>query len=272
MSELELIKASAKGDLYSVLKLINSNIKLDINTATNKFNQTPLFIASRAGYTEIVKLLIKNGANVNQTTVNGYSPLYIACSFNHLDVVNELILAGCDVNSFINDWSMTAVHKASNENHIRIVDRLIRANADVNISTSSNCTPLLNAVVLEREEMVNLLVNNGEANVNMCDFTGYTPLYWASYKNSVNIIRILLQAGTENIELPLLVAEKYYHVEAVKILKCEMRWRRRKCLILMRLWDDHLDNKAHRPTRMGAFLVDKNVETHFLLREIVKYL
>jgi len=42
----------------------------------NKFKkQTPLYYASLRGYTEIVELLLENGADVNKGVLNGKIPL-----------------------------------------------------------------------------------------------------------------------------------------------------------------------------------------------------
>jgi ankyrin repeat protein len=46
----------------------------------NKYDsETPLIIASRKGYLEIVELLLKNRADINKSDQDGETPLHKAC-------------------------------------------------------------------------------------------------------------------------------------------------------------------------------------------------
>ena len=58
---------------------------------TDKDGKTPLMVASENGYADIVKLLIENGAFVNQRDADGETPLILA---RNADVVQVLLDAG----------------------------------------------------------------------------------------------------------------------------------------------------------------------------------
>lgn len=47
-----------------------------------------------AGQTDVVKLLVKQGASVNMQSQNGFTPLYMAAQENHDDVVRFLLSKG----------------------------------------------------------------------------------------------------------------------------------------------------------------------------------
>ena len=70
----------------------------DINTQSN-YKHTVLIEASRAGNTEIVKLLLECGnININHQNIYGSTALLIASWYCELKIVKLLLEAGADVN------------------------------------------------------------------------------------------------------------------------------------------------------------------------------
>ena len=145
----ELIDAIESGDIAEVEKLISSggpNIDIDGYTA--------LIIASDVGNINIVKLLIKSGADPNLTFLEGgENALYYAIFGGHTEVVKLLINAGADVNLYkadghgITDAGMTVLYNAEQFGETDIVKLLIEANADVNIRNKRGKGPLDNPMV-----------------------------------------------------------------------------------------------------------------------------
>jgi len=116
--------------------------------------------ASWSGRTEIVKLLISNGADVNAKDSTGYTPLMYAI------------------------WSEKT----------ETAKLLINNGADVNAKDSTGYTPLMYAIWSEKTEMAKLLISNG-ADVNAKDSTGYTPLLLASCSGNLDIANLLIDMG-----------------------------------------------------------------------------
>ena len=83
-----LHKAIWKG--HNVVKfLVRNGAEVD---AKDQVDVTPLYIAAGVGKLDIVKYLIENGAKVNSKQKNGCTPLYIAAALKgKLDVVKYLI-------------------------------------------------------------------------------------------------------------------------------------------------------------------------------------
>lgn len=54
----------------------------------------PLWCASAAGHTSIVKLLVQHGAKVNSTTKTNSTPLRAACFDGHYEIVKYLVSHG----------------------------------------------------------------------------------------------------------------------------------------------------------------------------------
>jgi ankyrin repeat protein len=60
---------------------------------------SPIHEAALAGDVELVKLLIENGADVDDRDVQGYTPLLLAIQAGHTDIAKVLIANGADVNA-----------------------------------------------------------------------------------------------------------------------------------------------------------------------------
>lgn len=85
-----LIAASRSPESLKIL--IASGAK--VNTLTKFLHFTALYVAAQNGYTESVKVLIDNGADVNLTDADGRSPLNRAIVGKHQEVIDLLKKAG----------------------------------------------------------------------------------------------------------------------------------------------------------------------------------
>ncbi|MEE8573847.1 MAG: ankyrin repeat domain-containing protein [Thermodesulfobacteriota bacterium] len=96
-AESDIFDAAKNGNLTKARSLIASGVNLH---AMDGNGYTAIIIASREGHTEIVELLIKNGANVNSIARNeyAYNSVMKAAWKGHNDILVILIDAGADVN------------------------------------------------------------------------------------------------------------------------------------------------------------------------------
>lgn len=104
-----LIIACFSGKIEIILTLLN-NEELNVNLGSKPENFSPLMVSIYKGYYEISKLLIENGADVNQSNSKGHYPILF--SFSRLEENNyqnenkiiclmmiELLLSnGADIN------------------------------------------------------------------------------------------------------------------------------------------------------------------------------
>ncbi|KAK6990197.1 KN motif and ankyrin repeat domain-containing protein 1-like isoform X1 [Biomphalaria glabrata] len=63
----------------------------DINARASETQQTALMLAASHGKTEMVKLLVEEGAEINLQDVDGSTALMCACEHGHLEIVNFLL-------------------------------------------------------------------------------------------------------------------------------------------------------------------------------------
>jgi ankyrin repeat protein len=81
-----------QGHRTAIRKLLREDaIQVD---SRNESNETPLHLAARTGDAVVCELLIKAGANLYASRVDGMTPLHIATTNDHLDCVAILLRYG----------------------------------------------------------------------------------------------------------------------------------------------------------------------------------
>jgi ankyrin repeat protein len=83
--------------------------------------------AAGSGFTSVVDLLIRNGADVNMAFADGRTPLCCAVESGHSDVVALLIALGANVNAEAN--GRTALKVARKRGNQGIIDLLLEHGA-----------------------------------------------------------------------------------------------------------------------------------------------
>lgn len=90
-----LMEACRQGNLEVVKYLVKKGANIN---AKNKFGWTPLMIACELGHSEIVDFLLKNGARINEKNKVKETALLIACKNGHKDIIMKLIKNNAKVN------------------------------------------------------------------------------------------------------------------------------------------------------------------------------
>ncbi|XP_068920897.1 kinase D-interacting substrate of 220 kDa isoform X4 [Petaurus breviceps papuanus] len=191
----------------------------------NECGQTPLMLAAESGNLEIVKELLKNGANCNLEDVDNWTALISAAKEGHVTVVKELLK--CNVNLEHKDMGgWTALMWACYKGRTEVVDLLLSKGANPNVTgLQYNVYPIIWAAGRGHADIVYLLLKNG-AKVNCTDKYGTTPLVWAARKGHLECVKYLLHMGADvdqegaNSMTALIVAVKGGYTQTVKeILK-----------------------------------------------------
>ena len=184
--------AASKNNCKKIVKLLlKEGIEIDSKTISRS---TALMYCSKKGYIEILKLLIKGGANINEKNKNGYTSLGMAVNNDHAEVVKELIKEGANVNDR-NTPYYSLLMLASKKGQIEIVKELIKGRASINERDRNGYTALMIASSKGHKEVVKILLEKG-ANINDKDsFYELNALTIALKNNHMEIFKILIEKG-----------------------------------------------------------------------------
>lgn len=146
---------------------------------------------------EYVHDLIAAGASLEaQTRYNGLTPLHIATGRDNTEITKLLISFGVNLNS-MDDWGLAPLHGVAEQGCFKSAILLIQAGALINIKTENNYlswTPLHYAACNGECHMVTLFLAAG-ADVNALDSDNWTPLHYAAFNEYVDICYELINSG-----------------------------------------------------------------------------
>lgn len=129
-----LITAAREEQPKVVAELIKQRgIKLD---ARNAAGDSALMLASLRGYTEVVELLLKAGAQFNH---DGWNPLLYAAFEGRVSIVEMLLAKGANPDALAPNRSTPLMFAARN-GHEDVVVRLLKAGANVDLKNDQNET------------------------------------------------------------------------------------------------------------------------------------
>jgi ankyrin repeat protein len=151
----------------------------DVNSA-NDYGETPLHRAAYHGFTDTVRLLLKNKADISRRAQRGETPLlYASRPEGYPATVIALLEGGADVNDPDN-FGMTPLHGAAMIGNVDVARVLVeKGHADVNRQTSAGFTPLHIAAISGKADFVRYLLDSG-ANRDLADKDGLTPAQHAA--------------------------------------------------------------------------------------------
>lgn len=154
-----LFVSSDEGDFENVKLSIEMGARTDIRNM--KGGDSPLILASRNGYLDIVQFLISSGANTEIINFAEDTALTVACMNNHLDVAKFLISSGANVHASYDDDGETSLNIASSLGYLEIVKLLILSGAYIETENFYRNTPLINAARKGRLDIVDFLIGEG---------------------------------------------------------------------------------------------------------------
>lgn len=139
-----------------------------------------------------VAQLLAGGADPNQVD-NGRPALTIATIDDNMEIVEMLVKAGARLNE-PDEAGETPLHHAAELNHIEAVRMLLDAGAAVDPENRDGVTPLMLAASHGYERIVRLLLAKG-ANPAKTDFTGRDALGWAG--DQPRIVQLLQRTAAQ---------------------------------------------------------------------------
>ena len=185
-----LFDAVYAGELKTAMALLAQDKSLA--ASENKMGASAVAVAAAAGRTDILKLLLKNGAPVDATGPEGgknpmgsRSPLHLAAFFNQTNAVKILTQAGATVN-LTDRRGFTALHWAVMEGATEPAAWLLSHKAAVNQAVT-------------RPDLGRAYGPGPGLGMNGIGFQtiGETPLHLAVFRGQTNLVKLLLKVGAD---------------------------------------------------------------------------
>jgi ankyrin repeat protein len=138
--------------------------------------------AATEGRTKEIRKMLKIGANVKARDKDGFTSLMHALWCMHIDTCRLLIRNGADVNETDKKGEMTTLMHAANNGYKKICIFLIEMGADPNAKSRNGFTALMLAAKGGYIATCALLLKNG-ADINAINYAGDTALKLAKSNN-----------------------------------------------------------------------------------------
>lgn len=188
----EIINTAIKDIKNDVITEV-SNAQMTIKDVENR---TWLHEVCNSGEIEVVKALIKNGANPNEKSIKGWTPLHYAVNSSNLESV-KILLSIAEIQPNIqNSSGATPLHIAVNFNNVESVKMLLEnAKIQPDIEDENGATPLHFAVKNGNTEIINLLCAK-QVDLDK-KVGGWSPLHIAVQTGNLTVIQLLLEKGAK---------------------------------------------------------------------------
>lgn len=179
-------------------KIMEHKPNLNVKTFDQEEN-TPLHFATHNAHHDMVKSLIKNGADPNILNLENESCIFDACVSGNYKIVEDLIKLNVKINHQ-NIYGSTPLHMAVEYHNPDIVKLLLNNNCNVNIQNYKGLTPIFYAVINGDEDIINLLLD--KSNIFLITKKNDTLLHYVCDYERLDFVEKLMDRGlspfTEN--------------------------------------------------------------------------
>ena len=160
--------------------------------------ESPVADAAMRKDATAVRLLLKQGADVNAAQGDGMTALHWAAVHGDAELARMLVYAGARTDAVTRNGTYTPLHLAAKGGNASVVRALLDAGANPNAATTSGgATALHFAAAQGSAEVIAALLQKG-AKVDAKEGAwAQTPLMWASAYNRVAAIDLLVSRGAD---------------------------------------------------------------------------
>ena len=185
---VEMVRAARAGDAARVSDLLDRGAQVDAKVLLGNGLGTAISEAASRGFSDVVRLLVDAGGDVNLIDNNGWTPLMSA---ENPDIVRLLVSLGAEVDATdVNGWTALMILE-----DLDAVEALLEAGARPNARNTFGWTTLMSAAFGGLTDKVRLLLATG-VEVDSPDNQGRTSLMVA-YRGDRSAVEVLIQAGAD---------------------------------------------------------------------------
>jgi ankyrin repeat protein len=192
----DLHAAAWRGDARRIVELAASGEALE---ARDGHGRTALHVATYARHHDVVRALVRIGANIDALENDRYDAVTIAAVANDEATLALLLGLGASARQVTSRYDGTALIAAAHLGHAGVVRQLIAAGAPLDHVNNLHWTALIESIVLgdggpRHVSTLKALVDAG-ANVCLRDGNGTLPLEMARKRGYAEMARSLEKGG-----------------------------------------------------------------------------
>ncbi|WP_074407840.1 ankyrin repeat domain-containing protein [Aquimarina megaterium] len=198
-----LIKASDRSEEISQYLIENG---ADVTSKEGKEYDgcSALHYAARKGLRNLVKLLLLNGAKVDEFSNNKETPFNEAIHFNQIECADILLANGANIDNRYDSMyhkDIGSLHFAINGGYVyskNLAKYLITNNADVMLKNGEGIS-VLHLAAQDQNNVLTIQLLNAAPNINAVDANGKTIMHHAAFNRNISVLKKVLK--TKEIDL-----------------------------------------------------------------------
>lgn len=190
------------GDEEAVKRELQAGVA--VNVVDPITTDSPLMLACRKGFTNIVKLCLDYGAKNDPHPDFGQTALHAAVASGHFSCAEVILKVAAEsdadhiISNLTDQYGQTPLHCAALIGSVPLTELLLRHGAQISSVDSYGQTPLhLSAGAVNKACLAVLLDHGGDEVMEVPDVYGNRPLHHAVYHGRLECAKLLLETAAD---------------------------------------------------------------------------
>ena len=217
--------AAQFGKIEFLEYILNLDPSIDINMLSFD-NETPLMLACRNGYKDIVPFLISKGADINFQDSYGNTACHIAIQNGSIDSAFSILETGLFRINTTNLMQRTILHEAALTGNVELFQKILELHAIPTILDCQGNTIVHLAAISGNYFMLDFILHQSMIPVDpdKLNKEKYAPLHYACAYGPVESVSDILELSSKRLNdyecnySPLYFAIKHNHLDIVELL------------------------------------------------------